>query len=62
MAGTGMKKSKYMVDVGKRNILSNMIALTAPLAPCIYKEIEQSNKSLSKVHHLEYKTQPSQFY
>lgn len=40
MAGTGMKKSKYMVDVGKRNILSNMIALTAPLAPYVHKYIQ----------------------
>jgi len=32
-AGTGMMKSKYRVAFGKRNILSSMIAFTAPLAP-----------------------------
>lgn len=33
MAGIGMKKLKYKVDRGKRNMSSKTIALTAPLAP-----------------------------
>jgi hypothetical protein len=33
IAGTGMIKSKYRVALGFKNISSNMIALTAPLAP-----------------------------
>lgn len=33
MAGTGIINSKYRVDFGKRNMSSNIIAFTAPLAP-----------------------------